>query len=96
MQSIPFRDLRNIVSSTLRKKLASEGKLLLTENNTIIAVMIGLDDENIQDIMQLVSRLRALKAASSIRSQTRKNGLNKMSLKEVNDLINRTRVERRS
>ena len=95
MQSVPFRDLRNIAPSTLRKRLVHAGELLLTMNNRPIAVMIGLDDENAQDIMQLVSRFRSQMAVSSIRSQARKNGLNKMSLKEVNAVISKTRVERR-
>jgi hypothetical protein len=78
----------------MRKKLISAGELLLTVNNSPIAVMISLDDENAQDIMLLVSRLRAQMAVSSIRSQALKDGLNKMSLKEVNAVISRTRAER--
>jgi hypothetical protein len=95
MQSIPFRNLRNITPSTLRKKLAHTGELLLTVNNSPVAMMIGLDNENAQDIMQLVFRFRAQMAVSSIRSQARKDRLNKISLKEVNAVISRTRMERR-
>jgi hypothetical protein len=96
MLSIPFRHLQDIPPSTLRKKLTNEGKLLLTVNNKPIAVMISLDDENAQNIVQTITRLRAQMAVRSIRSQARKNGLNKMSLKEVNDLINRTRAEQQN
>jgi hypothetical protein len=49
--------------------------------------MISLDDEKVQDIMRLISRLRMQMAVHSIRSQALKDGLNKMSLKEVNALI---------
>ena len=96
MQSVPFRDLRKIAPSTLQKQLAHAGELLLTVNDSPIAVMIGLDGENAQDIKLLVSRLRAQLAVSSIRSQACKDRLNKMSLKEVNAVISRTRVGRRS
>lgn len=94
MQFISYRDLRNSTPTALREKLTNAGELLLTVKNKPIAVIIGLNDENTQDIMLLVSRLRAQKAVSSIRRQVRKDGLNKMSLKEVNALISRTRVER--
>jgi hypothetical protein len=49
--------------------------------------MISLDDEKVQDIMRLISRLRMQTAVHSIHSQALKDGLNKMSLKEVNALI---------
>ena len=93
MQSIPLCNLRKIAPSKLREKLIRAGELLLTVNNSPIAIMIGLDDENTQNIKLLISRLRAQNAVLSIRNQTRKDGLNKMSLKEVNALISRTRAE---
>lgn len=88
-QSVSFRDLRNIAPSTLRKKLVGEGVLVVTVNNKPFAAMISLDDENIQDILLLASRLRAQMAAHSIRNQARKNGMDKTTLKEVNALVKR-------
>ncbi|MDP1624429.1 MAG: hypothetical protein Q8L64_01540 [bacterium] len=55
MQFAPYRDLRN-EPSALRKILASEGELVVTVDNKPFAVMINLDDENIQDILLMVSR----------------------------------------
>lgn len=94
MQSIPYRDLRN-EPSAVRKKLASEGELIITVANKPFAVMINLDEENVQDILLMVSRLRAQMAVRSIRGQTRRDGLNKMSLKDINTLIKKTRAERK-
>jgi len=74
MKFVPYRDLRN-EPSALRKKLASEGELVVTVGNKPFSVMINLDDENIQDILLMVSRLRAQMAARSIRSQARRDGL---------------------
>lgn len=42
-----------------------------------------------------ISRLRAKAAVRSIRNQARRDGLNKMTLKEVNALIKKTRVEQK-
>lgn len=94
MQFVPYRDLRN-EPSALRKKLAREGELVVTVDNKPFAVMINLDDENVQDILLMVSRLRAQMAARSIRSQARRDGLDKMTLKDVDALIKKTRVERK-
>ena len=94
MQFVPYRTLRN-EPATLRKKLASEGELVVTMNNEPFAVMISLGDENVQDILLMVSRLRAQMAVRSIRSQARKAGLDTMALKDVNALIKKTRAERK-
>jgi hypothetical protein len=94
MQFVPYRDLRN-EPSALRKKLASEGELIVTVDNKPFAVMIHLGDENVQDILLMVSRLRAQMAARSIRSQARRDGQDKMTLKDINELIKRARTERK-
>jgi hypothetical protein len=94
MQFVPYRDLRN-EPSALRKKLVSEGELVVTVDNKPFAMMINLDDENIQDILLMVSRLRAQMAARSIRSQARRDGLDKMALKDVNAIIKKTRADRK-
>lgn len=94
MQFVPYRDLRN-EPSALRKKLVSEGELVVTVDNKPFAMMINLDDENIQDILLMVSRLRAQMAARSIRSQARREGLDKMALKDVNAIIKKTRADRK-
>lgn len=41
------------------------------------------------------SRLRAQRAVRAIRSHARKNGLYKMSLRDINTLIKNTRAERK-
>ncbi len=95
MQSVSFRDLQNTTSSTLRKKLTSESVLVVTANNKPFAAMINLNDENTQDILLLASRLRAQMATLSIRNQAHKGGMDKTTLKEVNALIKKTRVEQK-
>jgi hypothetical protein len=95
MQSVPYRDLQNIAPSIFRKKLTSEGVLVATVNNKPFAAMINLNDENAQELLLLVSRLRAQIAALSIRNQARKDGIDKTTLKEVNAVIKKTRVQQK-
>ena len=87
MQSVSFCDLQIIAPLTLRKKLTSEGVLVVTVNNKPFAAMINLGNANTQDILLLTSRLRAQMATLSIRNQARKDGMDKTTLKEVNVLI---------
>jgi hypothetical protein len=58
MQFVSYRDLRN-EPSALRKKLASEGELIVTVDNRPFAAMLNLGDENVQDILLMASRLCA-------------------------------------
>jgi hypothetical protein len=95
MQFVPYRALRN-EPSALRKKLESEGDLVVTVGGKPFAVMINLaEEEDVQDILLMVSRLRAQMAVRAIRSQARKNGLDKMTNKDINTLIKKTRTDRK-
>ena len=94
MQFIPYRDLRH-GPSALRKKLAREGELIVTVDNKPFAIMINLGDEKVEDVLLMVSRLRAQMAARAIRSQARREGLDKMRLKDINMLIKKTRAEQK-
>ncbi len=79
----------------MRKKLATEGELILTVDNKPFAVMIDLGDEDIQDVLLMLSRLRAQMAARSIRRQARQDGLNNVRMKDINTLIRKTRAKRK-
>ena len=95
MEFIPYRVLRN-EPAALRKKLEDEGELVVTVDGKPFAVMIDqAGGENMDDILLMVSRLRAQMAARAIRSQARRDGLDKLSEEQVEALIHKTRVERK-
>jgi hypothetical protein len=95
MEFIPYRVLRN-EPTALRKKLEDQGELVVTVDGKPFAVMIDLaDGENMDDILLMVSRLRAQMAARAIRSQARRDGLDKLSEEQVEALIQKTRAERK-
>jgi hypothetical protein len=95
MEFIPYRVLRN-EPTTLRKKLEDQGELVVTVDGKPFAVMIDLaGGENMDDILLMVSRLRAQMAARAIRSQARRDGLDKLSEEQVEALIQKTRAERK-
>ncbi len=95
MEFVPYRILRN-EPSALRKKLEDQGELVVTVDGKPFAIMIDLSEsENIEDILLMVSRLRAQMAARAIRSQARREGLDKMSDEQIEDIIQKTRAERK-
>jgi hypothetical protein len=94
MEFIPYRYLRN-EPAALRQKLADQGELVVTVDGKPFAVMIDLTgSENLDDILLLVSRLRAQMAVRAIRSQARRDGLDKLSDEQIDALIQQTRAER--
>jgi len=69
--------------------------LIVTIDNKLFAVIINLGDEDVQDVLVMLSSLRAQMAARSIRGQARQDGLNNMSMKEIKALIKKTRAKRK-
>ena len=59
MEFISYRELHNETPSALRIKLSSVGVLVITTGNQPIAAMIDLDDENLQETLLIISRMRA-------------------------------------
>jgi hypothetical protein len=95
MEFIPYRVLRN-EPSALRRKLEDQGELVVTVDEKPFAVMINLSgSDNIDDIFLMVSKLRAQMAARNIRSEARRNGLNKMDNEQIDEVIHKTRVEQK-
>ena len=95
MEFIPYRVLRN-EPAALRRRLQDEGELVVTVDGKPFAVMIDLTgNDNMDDILLMVSRLRAQMAVRAIRSQARRDGLDKMGDEQIDALIQKTRVERK-
>ena len=94
MNFVPYRLLRN-KPADLRQKLKDEGELVITVDGKPFAVMINLaDNENMEELFLLLSRLRAQMAARSILSQAQRNGTAHLDSEQIDDLVRKTRAER--
>ena len=92
MQFIPYRNLRN-EPSEVREKLANEGELVITNGRKPFALMIDIpDNESVEDILLMASRIRAQMAVRSIRRNARSNRTSQLSEENINDLIQQTRM----
>lgn len=95
MEFVPYRLLRN-EPVALRQKLEAEGQLVVTVDGKPFAILIDLpENDKLEDILLMVSRLRAQIAARAIRSQARRDGLDQLVDSQVDEIIQKTRRERR-
>jgi PHD/YefM family antitoxin component YafN of YafNO toxin-antitoxin module len=93
MELIPYRMLRN-EPAALRKKLSDQGELIVTVEGKPFAIMIDLSKtENIEEVILMLSRLRAQMAVRSIRSQARRKAMDQLTEEEVEALIQKSRAE---
>lgn len=94
MEFVPYRVLRN-QPSELRKKLDEKGELIVTVDGEPMAIMLQIPKGSLEDLVLLLSQVRAQLAVATIREQARKSGLNKMTVEQVNVLVKETRAARR-
>lgn len=94
MEFVPYRVLRN-QPSELRKKLDEKGELVVTVDGEPMAVMLQIPKGSLEDLVLLLSQVRAQLAVATIREQARKSGLNKMTVEQANVLVKKTRAARR-
>lgn len=93
MEFVPYRLLRN-QPGDLRKRLEEKGELVVTVDGEPLAVMLKIPEGSLEDLVLLVSQVKAQLALSAIRKNARQRGLNKMSMKEIDALIRETRAQR--
>jgi hypothetical protein len=94
MEFVPYRLLRNQPNEQ-RKRLEEQGELVVTVDGEPLAVMLQIPKGSLEDLVLLVSQVRAQLAVAEIREEARKSGRNRMSSKEIDALVKETRVNRR-
>jgi len=94
MEFIPYRMLRN-QPSELRKKLDENGELIVTVDGEPLAVMLQIPKGSLEDLVLLLSQVRAQLAVAAIREGARKRGRSRMTVEQANALVGKTRQARR-
>ena len=94
MEFVPYRMLRN-QPSELRKKLDEKGELIVTVDGEPMAVMLQIPKGSLEDLVLLVSQVRAQLAVAAIRDGARKRGQNNMTVEQADALVGKTRKTRR-
>lgn len=95
MKFISVRELRNS-TSRLDEMIANDGSVIVTNSGKPAYLMLGIDEESFEDTILDLSRIRALRATRSIQNRAKREGLDRMSLDEINEEITASRKERRA
>jgi hypothetical protein len=95
MEFVPYRLLRN-QPNELRKRLEEQGELVVTVDGEPLAVMLQIPKGSLEDLVLLISQVRAQLAVAEIREEARKSGRKNMSSKEIDALVKETRARRRA
>jgi len=94
MKFITIRELRSS-TARLRKDLQSEGEVVVTANGRPFAVMTRVEPDNVEEEILAIRRARARGALSRIRAKAVADGLDRLTIDEIDAIISQARRERR-
>jgi antitoxin (DNA-binding transcriptional repressor) of toxin-antitoxin stability system len=93
MKTVTIRDFRTRPKQ-VRDALKREREAVLTANGRPVAVMIPVDAGSIDQTLETLRRARALEALRAIRQESRRRGLARMSTRDIDAIITKTRQAR--
>jgi antitoxin (DNA-binding transcriptional repressor) of toxin-antitoxin stability system len=93
MKTVTIRDFRTRPKQ-VRDALKREREAVLTANGRPVAVMIPVDAGSIDRILETLRRARALEALREIRQESQRRGLARLSTREIDAIIAKTRKAR--
>ncbi len=94
MKFITIRDLRSN-TATLREDLQTDREVVVTANGRPFAVMTRVEPDRVEEEVVAIRRARAHGALSRIRAKAKADGLDRMTMDEIEAIVAKTRRERR-
>ena len=80
-------------NSKITEQLKQDDRIIVTENDHPVAIMLKVDDSTLEDTVRDLGRVRALRALKEAQESAAKNGVT-MTLEEINAEIAAARAER--
>ena len=93
MDFVTTKDLR-AESGAVWKKLEAGTDIVITRNGKPFALMVQSSGESLEPMLRAIRAERLMATVQKIQQQSVANGLNKMSMKEINAEIAQARKER--
>lgn len=93
MRFVTVRDLRGR-SAQIWKQLARVNEMVLTLNGKPIAIISSTSGDLLEENLAGIRKARALAALEAIRKESARRGLDKMSMEEIDTIIQKTRKAR--
>lgn len=94
MRFVTVRDLR-LRGREIWKALREGEEAILTHNGSPVALLIGVQEDRLEETLRLIRRARAQAAVSRMREHARTLGLDKMSDGDIEAEIRAARRTRR-
>lgn len=95
MEYVTIRDLR-LKPADVWDKLRRQRELILTSNGKPIAVIAGINEEDVEETVAALRRARAQAAVSHMRRAAAEAGLDRMTMEEIDAEIAAARRERKA
>ena len=93
MRFLTMRDLRGNASK-LREDLEAEREVVVTANGRPFAIMTRVDGDSVEEEINAPRSARAQAAVSRIRSKAKVDGLDRLSMDQIDAIIAKSRRER--
>jgi prevent-host-death family protein len=91
-----FLSMRELRSNTKDlKEMLSKGSVVVTNNGKPAAVMVDVSEDDFEETVIDLCRVRAKHALRKIRASAQESGASEMTLDEINAVIAETRRERK-
>ncbi|MBW2039526.1 MAG: type II toxin-antitoxin system Phd/YefM family antitoxin [Deltaproteobacteria bacterium] len=93
MRFVNIRQLRQ-GASKVWKELEGGGELVLTSNGKPIAILMGVNEDNLDTYLTALRRSKAVVALNQIQTEAATKGLDKLTEEEIEKEIGLARKER--
>src|SRR5450756_1879207 len=95
MNYLAVKDLK--APKLVRETLAAYGTAIVTNNGKPMAMLVDLvDGENPDQLAEAIRMARARLALSELRTTSRRNGTDKLTIDQINDEIRAARTARKT
>ena len=94
MNFYTVRDLRTHPREVWQK-LSEVHEVIITNNGKPSALMIEIDDENLEDVLASVRQSMAMRAVNRLRLSSMRSGKAEMTIEEIDAEISKVRKEKR-
>ena len=95
MKFVTIRELRQNTHK-LKDILKKSGKIVLTSNGKPIALVMPVDESNMEEELIAMRKAEVYLALERIRGKAKASGLDKLSFAEIDRIIAQSRQERES
>jgi antitoxin (DNA-binding transcriptional repressor) of toxin-antitoxin stability system len=94
MKFLSTRELRNRPGYV--RDLAQKGELVLTTNGKPIAILLGIKEDELEEMARAIRQAKAQLALSRLRKQAVRRGADRMSVSDIDAEISVVRSRRKS